>query len=140
MVQRRGCPEWHSATVGGWEGTGTECWWDYGESWHGACFRSLGKYGATKGFYNAFPGQAIVDTVQKYGGVMTMDDFTEERTKCTFPETIYVGYKGMKLHQVPPNWQGVAGLITLSGLDALEKKGTIDALAVVGGGTDWESS
>jgi len=102
--------------------------------------RSLGKYGATKGFYNAFPGQAIVDAVQKHGGVMTMDDFTEEHTKCTFPETIYVEYKGVKLHQVPPNGQGVAGLIALSGLDALEKKGTIDAPAVVGGGTDWKSS
>jgi len=83
--------------------------------------RSLGTYGATRGFYQGFPGMAIVDAVQLHGGVMTMEDMTEENTTCTFPEPISVEYKGLRVWQVPPNGQGIAGLIALKGFEALEK-------------------
>ena len=65
--------------------------------------RSLGEYGATKGFYEGFAGEAIVDAVQSRGGVMTMEDLSEEHTQCSFPESISVEYKGLKVHQIPPN-------------------------------------
>jgi gamma-glutamyltranspeptidase/glutathione hydrolase len=87
--------------------------------------RSLGEHGATKGFYEAFVGEAIVEAVQKHGGVMTIDDLKAGNTQCTFPEPIYVEYNGVKLYQVPPNGQGIAGLIALSGLGALEEKGVV---------------
>lgn len=86
--------------------------------------RSLGKYGAVDGFYKAFPGKAIVDTVQALGGVIHLDDLASHTS--TFPDPINVSYRGMKLWQVPPNTQGVAGLIALKGLDALEKAKKID--------------
>jgi len=102
--------------------------------------RSLGEHGATMGFYNAFPGQAIVDSVQKHGGCMTMDDLTEDLTQCTFPESIYVEYRGLKVHQIPPNGQGIAGLIALSGLNALEESGEIPRSKASRNLTGWKSS
>lgn len=102
--------------------------------------RSLGAHGATKGFYDAFPGRAIVRAVQKHGGCMTMEDLSEERTKSTFPESISVEYKGFRLHQVPPNGQGIAALIALSGLDALEKSHLVPPSLPNLDGTGWKSS
>jgi len=102
--------------------------------------RSLGKNGATEGFYEGFPGQAIVDAVQKHGGFMTMDDLKEVNTQCTFPNSISVEYKGLKLHQIPPNGQGVAGLIALSGLNALEESGMIPPCVSHPQGSGWRSS
>jgi gamma-glutamyltranspeptidase/glutathione hydrolase len=101
--------------------------------------RSLGEHGATKGFYEAFPGQAIVDAVQKHGGYMTADDLTEEYTQCTFPDTISVEYKGLRVHQIPPNGQGIAGLIALSGLNALEGSGMIPTPVSHPQGSGWKS-
>lgn len=105
--------------------------------------RSLGSKGATKGFYESFPGQAIVDAVQKHGGCMELGDLTEQLTQCTYPDTISVESHGLKLHQIPPNGQGIAGLIALSGINALEDNGQIpslDATAVCEDGTGWKSS
>lgn len=83
--------------------------------------RELGSKGAD-GFYGGFPGRAIVDKIQKHGGVMSQSDLVEQ--KCTFPDPINVEFGGKKLYQVPPNGQGIAGLIALKGLSYLkEKKG-----------------
>jgi gamma-glutamyltranspeptidase/glutathione hydrolase len=102
--------------------------------------RLLGKNGATKGFYESFVGDAIVKAVQKYGGVMTKDDLKEKHTQSTYPEPISVEYHGIKLHQVPPNGQGIAGLIALSGLAALEEKGTIPKSEATDSVNGWKSS
>jgi len=105
--------------------------------------RSLGANGATKGFYESFPGESIINAVQKHGGFMKLEDLKEDLTQCTFPESISVEYKGLKLHQIPPNGQGVAGLIALSGLGALEKRGQIPAMdddAAKKDSTGWKSS
>ena len=91
-----------------------------------AVLRSLGKFGATQGFYESFPGEEIAKSVNKHEGVMNVDDFKEESTQSTFPEPIFVEYHGVKLWQVPPNGQGIAGLIALSGLEALEKEGKLE--------------
>jgi len=101
--------------------------------------QSLGEHGATKGFYESFPGQAIVDAVQKHGGYMTMDDLKEEYTQCTFPDSISVEYKGFRVHQIPPNGQGIAGLIALSGLNALEESGMIPPPVSHPQGSGWKS-
>lgn len=101
--------------------------------------RCLGEFGATKGFYEGVAGKAIVDAVQSHGGLMTMEDMIEEHTQCTFPESISVEYKGLKVHQIPPNGQGIAGLIALSGLKALEDGNHIPAPKCNATGTGWES-
>jgi gamma-glutamyltranspeptidase/glutathione hydrolase len=81
--------------------------------------RSLGTHGAQHGFYNAFPGKSIVETIQRHGGVMTMEDLTNHTS--SFPNPISVNYHGINLWEIPPNGQGIAGLIALEGLNSLEE-------------------
>jgi gamma-glutamyltranspeptidase/glutathione hydrolase len=85
--------------------------------------RELGANGATKGFYEGGTGQAIVDAVQKHGGTMTMDDLKFQ--KSSFPKPCFAEYRDVKLWQVPPNGQGIAGLIALKGLAHLEETGKV---------------
>ena len=80
--------------------------------------RSLGTHGAQNGFYNAFPGNAIVEAIKKHGGAMTIDDLTNHTS--TFPSPLSVNYHGFNLWEIPPNGQGIAGLIALEGLKSLE--------------------
>lgn len=82
--------------------------------------QSLGEYGAQEGFYKGFPGQSIVETIRKHGGVMTMEDLTDHNAS-TYPKPIKVSYRGIEVWECPPNGQGIAGLIALEGLNALEK-------------------
>ena len=83
--------------------------------------RDLGEKGATDGFYKGTTGQAIVDAVQKHGGVMSMDDLAQHSS--LFPRPMAAQYRDTKLYQVPPNGQGVAGLVALAGLQHLEETG-----------------
>ncbi|KAL9178653.1 hypothetical protein ACHAXT_001991 [Thalassiosira profunda] len=85
--------------------------------------QSLGEYGARDGFYKAFPGKSVVETIRKHGGVMEMDDLSNHAS--TYPEPICVDYRGINLWEVPPNGQGIAGLIALEGLNALEENGLV---------------
>lgn len=82
--------------------------------------RELGKKGADRGFYQGYVGKAIVSAVQKYGGTMTLDDLKHQTS--TFPDPICAQYRDVKLWQVPPNGQGIAGLIALKGLNYLEQQ------------------
>ena len=88
--------------------------------------RDLGKDGAQKGFYQAKTGKAIVEVIQKHGGVMNMDDLVGHASD--FPDAISAEYRGCKLWQVPPNGQGIAGLVALTGLQHLEDTQTIDPI------------
>mmetsp|Transcript_11943 Transcript_11943/g.25262 ORF Transcript_11943/g.25262 Transcript_11943/m.25262 type:complete len:591 (-) Transcript_11943:1377-3149(-) len=92
-----------------------------------ATLRSLGKHGATDGFYGGQPGVAIVETIQSHGGTMTMEDLLNHTT--TYPEAIFAEYRNVRLWQVPPNGQGIAGLISLTGLQALEENGSIPRIS-----------
>lgn len=86
--------------------------------------RELGRKGAADGFYQGAAGAAIVDVVQKHGGNMTMEDLKHQT--CSFPEPCSADYRGVTLWQVPPNGQGIAGLIALKGLAHLEERGLVD--------------
>lgn len=88
--------------------------------------RSLGTYRAQNGFYGAFPGRAIVEAIQKHGGVMTLEDL-ENHKSSTFPSPLSVEYHGYKLWEIPPNGQGIAGLIALEGLKSLEDASLIQS-------------
>jgi gamma-glutamyltranspeptidase / glutathione hydrolase len=83
--------------------------------------RELGEKGSSAGFYEGRAGQAIVDAVQKHGGTIKMDDLKHHTS--TFPDPIFAKFRNVRLWQVPPNGQGIAGLIALKGLGYLEKKG-----------------
>jgi gamma-glutamyltranspeptidase/glutathione hydrolase len=88
--------------------------------------RELGAKGATAGFYGGRIGQAIVDGLQKHGGIMTLDDLKDHTS--VFPEAISEPYREARLWQVPPNGQGIAALIGLAGLNHLEKNNLCPAL------------
>ena len=88
--------------------------------------RDLGKCGAKQGFYQGTTGRAIVTEVQKHGGCMTMEDLAAHES--TFPYPISVDYRGCRLWQVPPNGQGLAGLVALAGLQHLEEKQIISPI------------
>ena len=81
--------------------------------------RELGDKGAKEGFYCGATGKAIVAAIQKHGGTMTEQDLAMHTS--TFPRPIAATYRDVKLWQVPPNGQGIAGLIALSGLQHLEE-------------------
>ena len=57
-----------------------------------------------KGFYEGEVARSIVETIQKQGGVMTLEDLKNHET--TFDEPIFVDYKGYKVWEMPPNGQG----------------------------------
>lgn len=82
--------------------------------------RNLGEYGAQEGFYKGDTGKSIVETICKHGGVMTMEDMTDHN-ESTYPEPIKVSYRGIDVWECPPNGQGIASLIALEGLNALEQ-------------------
>ena len=88
-----------------------------------AVLRSLEERGAADGFYGGFPGRAIVEALRRHGGLMTMDDM--RRHASSFPDPVRVEYRGVHVWEVPPNGQGVAGLIALEGLRSLEECGMI---------------
>ena len=92
-----------------------------------AVLRSLGKHGAKDGFYGGAPGRAIVEAIQKHKGKMTMDDLLQHTS--TFPEAICAKYRDTNLWQVPPNGQGIAGLIALTGFQALEANGIVPTIS-----------
>ena len=81
-------------------------------------FREFGKLGAREGFYEGTTGRALVETLQRLGGCMTLQDLSKHTS--TFPYPISTDYRDCRLWQVPPNGQGVAGLIALAGLQRLE--------------------
>ena len=83
--------------------------------------RDLGAKGAAEGFYGGATGEAIVAIIQKHGGTLTLEDLKSHTS--TFPEPVSAEYRGVKLWEVPPNGQGVAALVALTGLQELEKKG-----------------
>ena len=84
--------------------------------------RELGQDGPDA-FYSGRIGQAIVDAVQSRGGCLTLDDLTSHTS--TYPDPISTEYRGYRLWEIPPNGQGVAALIALSSLQALEQTATI---------------
>ncbi|KAL7570824.1 hypothetical protein ACA910_018894 [Epithemia clementina (nom. ined.)] len=82
--------------------------------------RDLGQYGPQQGFYQGATGKAMVEAVQKHGGVLTLEDLSQHTSD--FPQPIAAQYRHMNMWQVPPNGQGVAGLIALKGVAHLEEK------------------
>jgi gamma-glutamyltranspeptidase / glutathione hydrolase len=95
--------------------------------------RELGSKGATDGFYNSATGRAIADAIQKFGGVLELEDLISHES--LFPTPIFADYRGVQLWQVPPNGQGVAALVALSGLQALEESGKCPSMSAANIGT-----
>ncbi|MEO7009350.1 MAG: gamma-glutamyltransferase family protein, partial [Caldimonas sp.] len=78
-----------------------------------AAARSLRAIATTRGaaLYGGEIAAAAVAHAQAHGGSISMADF--ERYKPEWVETIGVDYAGHRLHEIPPNGQGIAALIAL---------------------------
>ena len=62
-------------------------------------------------FYSGELAKKIVNHARENGGLMTLGDL--ENHSITWEAPITMDYKGVKLHEIPPNGQGLAALIML---------------------------
>ncbi|WP_207915948.1 gamma-glutamyltransferase family protein [Aquabacter spiritensis] len=74
---------------------------------------------ATEGeaFYRGALAERMVAHAKACGGAMRLDDLAAHR--ADFVDTLSQPYAGAVVHELPPNGQGIATLITLGILDAL---------------------
>ena len=75
--------------------------------------RTLELIAETEGeaFYHGELAEKIVDHAKNTCGLMTLEDL--DCHKPTWEKTITMDYKGITLHEIPPNGQGLAALIML---------------------------
>lgn len=74
--------------------------------------RLVAEHGASKGFYTGETGAAIVELVQSLGGVLSADDLAAHRSD--FVDPISAVYRGIEVHEIPPNGQGITALLALN--------------------------
>ena len=77
-------------------------------------FKELIEHGKP-GYYEGRIAEAIVDLVTSFGGTMTLEDLKSHYT--TYPDPISINYKGLEVHEIPPNGQGITALIALNILE-----------------------
>lgn len=64
--------------------------------------------GGKSAFYTGAVADAIVETVQQAGGVMTREDLIAHQS--TWNDPIFSDYRGVTIYECPPNGQGIAAL------------------------------
>lgn len=62
-------------------------------------------------FYSGILAKKIVEHAKNTGGAITFDDL--ESHTPTWEEPLTINFKGITLHEIPPNGQGIAALIML---------------------------
>jgi len=83
-------------------------------------FREVAEHGKA-GFYEGRVAEEIVKVLGDMGGTMTLEDLKKHRN--TFPEPIFTSYKGLDVHEVPPNGQGITALIALNIIEEISLDG-----------------
>jgi gamma-glutamyltranspeptidase/glutathione hydrolase len=76
--------------------------------------KTLEKIAASKGrsFYLGELAERIAASAEDQGGAMTADDLANHR--LDWVDLLSQDYRGYTLHEIPPNGQGIASLMTLS--------------------------
>ncbi len=74
-------------------------------------FRTVAEGGA-EAFYRGEIARKIADTVQRAGGVMTVEDLAAHEP--TWETPISTDYHGVRVWECPPNGQGLAALLALN--------------------------
>jgi gamma-glutamyltranspeptidase/glutathione hydrolase len=62
-------------------------------------------------FYKGELAEKVVKCAQETGGLMTLEDLRNH--KADWVDLLEMEYKGVKLHEIPPNGQGITALIML---------------------------
>jgi gamma-glutamyltranspeptidase/glutathione hydrolase len=78
--------------------------------------------GGKAAFYRGEIARAIVEVVQRAGGVMTMEDLAAHES--TWDKPISTTYRGYRVWECPPNGQGLAALIALNVLEGFDLETT----------------
>lgn len=79
------------------------------------------------GFYRGAVAERMAASLRAAGGVHTADDFADVATEVTLP--IQTTYRGVTVHECPPNGQGVIALLLLNIL-AADDTSDLDPLGV----------
>jgi len=66
-------------------------------------------------FYRGSLAQKIAAAARAQGGAMTAEDLAAHRPDWVEP--VWQGYRGVRVHEIPPNGQGIAALMTLGILE-----------------------
>jgi gamma-glutamyltranspeptidase / glutathione hydrolase len=69
-------------------------------------------------FYEGVIGEAIVEVLKQAGGRMTGADLAAHVS--TWESPISVSYRGLRVHECPPNGQGLAALLALNILEGFD--------------------
>ena len=72
-------------------------------------------------FYRGAIAEAIAAAAKREGGAMTLADLAEHEPEWVTP--LGVDFHGVRIHQLPPNGQGLAALIALGVLDRCDLEG-----------------
>jgi len=80
--------------------------------------RGIAKHGA-KAFYQGAVAADIVATLRARGGLHTEEDFAAGLSGADFVEPITLHWRGYDVWQIPPNGQGIVGLMILGMLAGL---------------------
>jgi len=72
-------------------------------------------------FYSGAIAEEMVDYLQSKGGVHTLDDFAA--AEGIYVEPISTDFRGHRVHQCPPNGQGVIALLLLNIMAGIERDG-----------------
>ncbi len=83
-------------------------------------FRLLAE-GGKKAFYEGEIAEAIVQVLQQAGGVMTAADLAGHASSWEQPAS--VTYAGYRIHECPPNGQGMIALLALNLLEGFDLAG-----------------
>ena len=73
-----------------------------------------------KDFYEGYIAEDIVKTLNEVGGLHSMDDFAKQDTILS--DSLNNDYKGVKLHQCPPNGPGITVLMMMAILEKFNFK------------------
>lgn len=84
------------------------------------CLEDIASKGKA-GFYEGRVAQAIVDIVQLKGGAMTLEDLASHTSSFVTP--IKTSFRGVDVHEIPPNGQGITALLALNILSELLPEG-----------------
>ncbi len=82
-------------------------------------FRTIAHEGHD-GFYRGWVAEDMVKKLKSIGGDHTLEDFSH--AKAEWVEPIICDYRGIKIHECPPNGQGLVVLIILSILEKFDCK------------------
>jgi gamma-glutamyltranspeptidase/glutathione hydrolase len=73
------------------------------------------------GFYEGEVAEDIVGRLRALGGLHTLQDFAA--TEGNYTEPVSVEYRGYRIHQMPPNNQGLTALLMLNVLSGFDLSG-----------------